>query len=143
MNIVCKEAKSAHDLRAAFPIIHQLRTNLDEQTFIELATEAKEKDGYKIYSLYDDGEIAAVVGFMPRITLYTGRTVMISELVTDSNKRSKGYGQHLLSLVHNWAKENGYKSVSLTSKIGRVDAHRFYEEKMGYVKKSYNFKKKL
>lgn len=77
------------------------------------------------------------------ITLYYGRFVWVCDLVTDNNKRSNGYGDKLLSYVHEWAKENGYQSVALSSGLQRTDAHRFYEEKMGYDKVSYVFKKNL
>ena len=77
------------------------------------------------------------------ITLYYGRFVWVCDLVTDKNKRSNGYGERLLSYVHKWAKENSYENVALSSGLQRADAHRFYEEKMGYDKVSYVFKKTL
>lgn len=77
------------------------------------------------------------------ITLYYGRFVWVCDLVTIKNKRSNGYGEKLLSYVNNWAKENGYDSVALSSGLKRTDAHRFYEEKMGYDKVSYVFKKPM
>jgi len=49
----------------------------------------------------------------------------------------------LYSRVHQWAKENNYNIVSLSSGLQRVDAHRFYEEKMQYDKVSYVFLKRL
>lgn len=86
---------------------------------------------YRLVGLYDKGEIVAVTGFKPMITLYDGRFVWICDLVTDLNIRSKGYGEKLLSFVHQWAKENGYESVAIPSGLKRIDAHRFYEEKNG------------
>ncbi|MED0673986.1 GNAT family N-acetyltransferase [Aneurinibacillus aneurinilyticus] len=55
----------------------------------------------------------------------------------------KGYGEALLNYVHNWSKENGYDIVSLSSGLQRIDAHRFYENKMEYDKVSYVFLKRL
>lgn len=65
------------------------------------------------------------------------------DLVTVVNNRSKGYGKKLLSYVHQWAKENKYESVALSSGLQRTDAHRFYEHKMGYDKVSYVLKTTL
>jgi hypothetical protein len=45
--------------------------------------------------------------------------------------------------VHEWAKENNYESVVLSSGLQRTDAHRFYEDKMDYDKVSYVFKTSL
>jgi GNAT superfamily N-acetyltransferase len=85
----------------------------------------------------------AVTGFMPMITLYNGRFIWVCDLVTDPDQRSKGYGEALLSYVENWAKDNGYNIVSLSSGLQREAAHRFYEEKMEYDKVSYVFLKKV
>ena len=64
-------------------------------------------------------------------------------MVTDTNIRSKGYGEKLLTYVHEWAKENKYESVALSSGLQRTDAHRFYEDRMNYDKVSYVFKTSL
>lgn len=137
------ELQSQKEILEAFPMMNQLRTHLDEKAYLDLVTEAREKDMYRLFALYDQGEIVAVTGFKPMITLYYGRFVWICDLVTDKNKRSNGYGEKLLAYVHEWAKENAYESVALSSGLQRTDAHRFYEEKMDYEKVSYVFKKAL
>ena len=141
--LVIKELQSQEEILHAFPVMNQLRTHLDEKAYLDLVIEAKEKDMYRLFALYDQGEIVAVTGFKPMITLYYGRYVWICDLVTDYYKRSNGYGDKLITYVHEWAKENGYESVALSSGLQRTDAHRFYEEKMDYDKVSYVFKKNL
>ncbi|MBP1916711.1 GNAT superfamily N-acetyltransferase [Lederbergia galactosidilyticus] len=141
--ITISELQSQKEILEAFPVINQLRTHLDEKAYLDLVIEAKEKDMYRLFALYDQEEIVAVTGFKPMITLYYGRFVWVCDLVTDNNKRSNGYGDKLLSYVHEWAKENGYQSVALSSGLQRADAHRFYEGKMDYDKVSYVFKKNL
>lgn len=142
-NLAIKELHSQKEILEAFPVMNQLRTHLHETAYLDLVTEAREKDMYRLFALYNQGEIVAVIGFKPMITLYYGRFVWVCDLVTDSRKRSNGYGEKLLSYVHEWSKENGYESVALSSGIKRVDAHRFYEEKMNYDKVSYVFRKVL
>ncbi|MCZ2260911.1 GNAT family N-acetyltransferase [Sporosarcina sp. G11-34] len=137
------ELQSEKEILKAFPVMNQLRTHLDEKNYLDLVTEAKEKDMYRLFALYDQGEIVAVTGFKPMITLYYGRFVWVCDLVTDKNNRSNGYGEKLLAYVHEWAKENAYESVALSSGLQRTDAHRFYEGKMDYDKVSYVFKKPL
>lgn len=141
--LVIKELQSQEEILQAFPVMNQLRTHLDEKAYLDLVIEAKEKDMYRLFALYDQGEIVAVTGFKPMVTLYYGRYVWICDLVTDYYKRSNGYGDKLITYVHEWAKENGYESVALSSGLQRTDAHRFYEEKMDYDKVSYVFKKNL
>lgn len=141
--LTIKELQSQNEIIAAFPVMKQLRTHLNEKTYLELVLEAKEKDKYKMFALIDGEEIVGVAGFKPMITLYYGRFVWVCDLVTDNNKRSKGYGEKLLTYVHEWAKENNYESVALSSGLQRTDAHRFYENKMDYNKVSYVFKAPL
>lgn len=141
--LIIKELQSQNEILEAFPVMKQLRTHLDEETYIDLVLEAKEKDRYKMFALIDEKEIVAVTGFKPMITLYYGRFVWVCDLVTDTNKRSKGYGKKLLTYVHEWAEENNYESVALSSGLQRTDAHRFYENIMDYDKVSYVFKASL
>ncbi|MFQ3544320.1 GNAT family N-acetyltransferase [Halobacillus rhizosphaerae] len=134
------ELQSHDEILLAFPVMSQLRPHLNESTYLDLVTEAKQRDMYKLFALYDQQEIVAVTGFKPMITLYYGRFVWVCDLVTSERKRSSGYGEKLLTFVHKWAEENGYESVALSSGLNRSEAHRFYEEKMDYDKVSYVFK---
>ncbi|TFD99774.1 GNAT family N-acetyltransferase [Jeotgalibacillus salarius] len=138
-----KECKTNEEMIAAFPVMKQLRTHLNEETYISLVTEARQKDQYRLFALYEGNQIVAVAGFKPMITLYYGRFVWVCDLVTDQAKRSHGYGEKLLNLVHDWSRKEGYERVSLSSGLQRKDAHRFYEDKMDYDKVSYVFKKEL
>ncbi|WP_205137407.1 GNAT family N-acetyltransferase [Virgibacillus halotolerans] len=121
----------------------QLRTHLNKNEYLELVKEAKEVDMYRMIALYHGEKVVAVAGYKPMITLYYGRFVWVCDLVTDELERSKGYGEKLLTYIHNWAEEHDYKSVALSSGLQRIDAHRFYEEKMDYSKVSFVFKKDI
>lgn len=142
-NIFIKELKNEQEWMEAFPVMKQLRTHLVETTFLQYVQEAVQTEDYNVAALYEKDKIVAVTGFMPMFTLYNGRFIWVCELVTDSEHRSKGYGAALLNYVQDWSRENGYKIVSLSSGIQRVDAHRFYENKMEYDKVSYQYLKKL
>lgn len=138
-----KELHSVKEMVEAFPVMNQLRTHLSQQTYLKLVKEAQTKDQYKMAALYDNGKIVAVAGFKPMITLYYGRFVWVCDLVTEEKSRSRGYGKKLLTYVHEWAKENQYESVALSSGLQRTEAHRFYEERMDYDKVSYVFQTSL
>ena len=141
--LMIKELKSHKEIIEAFPIMKKLRTHLDESTYLELVLEAQEVDRYKMLALIDDDKIVAVTGFKHMTTLYYGGFVWVCDLVTDTNIRSKGYGEKLLKYVHEWARENKYESIALSSGLQRTDAHRFYEDRMNNDKVSYVFKTSL
>lgn len=126
----------------AFPVMKQLRTDLTEETYIELLGEMS-KDGYKLFAMYVEDEIVSLVGLSWRINFYNKRHIFIYDLVTDASQRSFGYGEKLLKYIHDWANENGAEYVALESGLQRSDAHRFYEEKLEYDKWCYSFRKTL
>lgn len=141
--LIIKALKSESDILEAFPIMRQLRPHLNEASYLDLVLEAMDKDRYQMLALVEGNEIVAVVGFKAMTTLYYGRFIWICDLVTDANKRSKGYGDKLLSYIHQWGKENNFESVALSSGLQRMEAHKFYEDKMDYSKVSFVFKKSL
>ncbi|UOQ43965.1 GNAT family N-acetyltransferase [Halobacillus salinarum] len=135
-----REIHTMEEIRQAYPVMKQLRSHLLEDEYIELVQEAMDKDMYHMAAVFIEGEISAVTGFKPMITLYYGRFVWVCDLVTDERTRSQGHGGKLLSFVEEWAKLRGYEDIALSSGLQREKAHRFYENKMNYKKVSYVFK---
>ncbi|MFD1389002.1 GNAT family N-acetyltransferase [Oceanobacillus oncorhynchi subsp. oncorhynchi] len=138
-----KELTTEKEWLEAYHVMCQLRTHLDESSYLELVKEAVKVERYHLAALYEGGRMVAVAGFKPMTTLYYGRFVWICDLVTDENSRSKGYGEQLLDFIHQWAKKRRFESVALSSGLQRHSAHRFYEEKMDYSKVSFVFKKEM
>ncbi|MGD7009641.1 GNAT family N-acetyltransferase [Metabacillus sp. 84] len=124
-----------------YPIIKQLRPHLDEITFIDLVALAAREENYRVKLMYSGLEPVAYIGFQPMITLYYGKYIWVSDLAADQNHRSRGFGKRLLEHVEYEAKDNGYEGIALSSNLQRTAAHRFYEEKMGYERSGYTFKK--
>ncbi len=142
MTETIQELTTQEQLKEAFPILNQLRTDLTKDTYLGLLKEMQ-KDGYKLIALYHDGKIASVAGYSWRVNFYNKRHIFIYDLVTDSAQRSFGYGEKLLSYLHSYAKERGAEYVALESGIQRENAHRFYEDKLDYDKWCYSFRKTL
>ncbi|RKL68963.1 GNAT family N-acetyltransferase [Salipaludibacillus neizhouensis] len=138
-----EELKTQEEIESAYPIMSQLRNHLSEKAYVELILEAQIKEQYRLFALYENEKIVAVIGFMPMITLYYGRFIWVCDLVTDETQRSSGFGEELLTFVHDWARKNKYNSVALSSGIDRKDTHRFYEGKMNYKKVSYVYRTTL
>lgn len=47
MSLTIKELQSREEIMSAFPMIKQLRTHLNEGSYLELVIEAREKEDYK------------------------------------------------------------------------------------------------
>lgn len=113
------------ELRAAWPVVKQLRPDLDEDSFVEQALR-QFGGGYMATALYDDGIPRAFAGWRALEMLATGRQVYVDDLVTDETVRSRGYGKALLAWLKVEAKRLGCARLQLDSGTFRKDAHAFY-----------------
>ncbi|MDR7246724.1 GNAT family N-acetyltransferase [Priestia megaterium] len=136
------ELTNQNQFLEAFPILNQLRTDLTEVSYLELLTQMKQ-NGYKLFALYREQSIIVVAGISLQVNFYNKKYVFVYDLITDAAHRSQGYVYRLLSYIDEWAKSNGAQFVALESGIQRIDAHRFYEEKLNYDKWCYSFHKLL
>jgi GNAT superfamily N-acetyltransferase len=136
------ELRGEGELREAFPVVHELRTHLDEATFMD-RVRAMTSAGYRLLALRDGGRIVAVAGIEVAIDLHVGRHVWVHDLVTRADVRSRGYGAALLGHVEELARREGCDTVALNSGVQRRDAHRFYETRMGYLRTAYTFGKRV
>ena len=136
------ELESSAEWREAFPVMQQLRTHLDEETFVESVAEMQ-VDGYRLFALRVAGEIVALAGVRLATNMYYGRHLWVDELVTDESRRSQGYGARLLSFLEDWAADRDCELLALSSGLQRTDAHRFYEETAEMDRRSYIYSQSL
>jgi GNAT superfamily N-acetyltransferase len=134
--------ESEDQFRRAFGVMHELRTHLDEDGYMELLAEMIPQ-GYELYGIEDGGEIRALAGIAERTNFYYGRYIWVFDLITSESARSQGYGEKLLSYIEDLGRERDCDVVALSSGVQRVDAHRFYEDRMTYDRVSYTFRKTL
>ncbi|WP_273125907.1 GNAT family N-acetyltransferase [Metabacillus sp. HB246100] len=137
-----KELTTLLAWKEAFPVMKQLRSDIDETSYLTLLNQMR-NEGYRLFALYVEKEIVALAGFSLKTNFYQSRHVFLYDLITDENHRSKGYGEKLLTFVHKWAKEHGAEYVALESGIHRTEAHRFYQEKFTYDKWCYSFRRRV
>lgn len=137
-----KQLTTKEAWQSVFPLLKQLRTHLDEQQFLTL-TEEMAKEGYMLFAMYEEETAVAVAGIIMRTNYYYGKHIFVYDLVTSQHHRSKGYGEKLMHFIHEYAADNNCQHVALESGLFRKDAHRFYEEKLGYEKFCYSFKKEI
>ena len=142
MTVTIKQLTSQQEWMEAYPVMAQLRTELTLEKYFLLLKEMTQ-DGYLLFALYENMQIVAVAGLSWRVNFYSERHIFVYDLVTDVKYRSRGYGEKLLNYLHQWGKENGAHYIALESGIQRTSAHRFYEDRLGYEKWCYSFRKAL
>lgn len=112
-------------LRAAWPVVRQLRPHLDEDAFVAQALRQFE-GGYRAAALFEDGTPRAYAGWRVVDYLQHGRHAYVDDLVTDADARSRGHGKALLDWLKAEARSLGCRSLQLDSGTQRKDAHAFY-----------------
>lgn len=113
------------DIAACFRVMNQLRPHLRAEDFVA-RVRRQMMDGYRLLAASGEGRVLAVAGFRLLETLAWGRSLYVDDLVTDSEERSKGYGQTLMHWLIQHAIAQGCEELHLDSGVQRFDAHRFY-----------------
>ncbi|WP_157888144.1 GNAT family N-acetyltransferase [Bacillus marinisedimentorum] len=137
-----REITTKDEFRRAFHIMSQLRPHLNMEEYLRML-EKMVSDGYRMFGLYDSDELRALAGTIILTNFYYGKHLWIYDLVTDKEYRSAGYGEELLDHLEKFALSNNCEIIALSSGLKREAAHRFYDQKAGFNRVSYVFKKEM
>lgn len=137
-----KELHSNTDWQKAYPILKTLRADLIEDHFLS-NRESLISNGYTLIGLFDSGELISVAGvdLYPHIT--RGIDCWIHDLATKENLRSNGYGKRLMQYIENWAKSKGCSRLCVHTRVEKISAQNFYEQKLNYKKSAITYYKEL
>jgi GNAT superfamily N-acetyltransferase len=122
---ICEVPPGDPRLAAVFPVMQQLRTELDEPEF-RRRYEAGHPQGYRLAALFDGDECRAAAGYRLFTNLVSGLHMYVDDLVTAEAWRSHGYGRLLNTHLVELARNEGCGSIHLGSGVQRHKAHRFY-----------------
>ena len=122
-------ATSDSDLRAAYPVMRQLRPSLEEEAFVAQARRQLQTQPWRLALLEHEGRVVACAGFRVGEWLSWGRALYVDDLVTDELERSKGHGDALFDWLVATARAEGCETLHLDSGVQRFAAHRFYLRK--------------
>ena len=81
--------------------------------------------------------------FIPNLTGRGALRVKVASVKVGARLRSRGIGARMMAFAEAAARFRGARILELTSNGTREDAHRFYEERMGFRRSSYGFTKRL
>lgn len=132
-----KQLISDAEISKSFDLIKQLVDSIQENTFVAFVRR-KEKMGYKLFALLEDDIIVSVIGIRIYEYFGCGKFLIIDDLITDNNKRSKGYGKVVFEWVKKYAKAKKCNEIHLESGVNRSRAHKFYFDQNMKIM-NYNF----
>jgi GNAT superfamily N-acetyltransferase len=118
-------AQSDTQFLACFPILLQLRPNLQQETFLAQVRQ-QQQQGYQLAFLELENQLVAVAGFHISECFAWGKFLYVYDLVVRESDRSQGSGQQMFAWLTEFAKTQGCQQLHLDSGVQRFDAHRFY-----------------
>lgn len=121
-----KIATSIQEISDCFPVMQELRSSLDLDSFISQVQRQQQQFNYQLAYLQVDGSIQAVAGFRISESLAWGKFLYVDDLVSSSSSRSQGYGSKLFDWLADYARTNHCQQLTLDSGVQRFAAHRFY-----------------
>ena len=126
-----KFATNRAEVEACATAIRLLRTHLSEEEIIDRVLAQQASDGFQLLYVEENQKGVCFLGFRTLNMLYSGKTLYIDDLATLPEAQGKGYAGLLLDYIIEYAKRNGYETVSLDSGCSeaRYDAHRLYLNK--------------
>ena len=93
--VAAPDIRAADDpatLRAAWPVVAQLRPHLDEGAFLAQALR-QQAEGWRATVLLEGGVVRAFAGWRVQEFLVHGRHLYVDDLVTDATARGRGHGR--------------------------------------------------
>ena len=124
---------------ATHPVMHQLRPHLSADDYLQRVRRMMQTDGYPLAAAADDdGVPRGVAGYRFIEMLYCGKILVVDDLVTDEDTRSRGFGKQLLDWLVELARKRGCEQLHLDSGVQRHRAHRFYFRE-GLVVNAFHF----
>jgi GNAT superfamily N-acetyltransferase len=111
------------EIRRCYPVMQQLRPTLAIAPFVR---HVLEQEHYHLAYLAVNGDIVSIAGFRWGVSFSWGRYLYVEDFVTDSVRRSRGYGKQLLDWLKRYARQHQCDSLHLDSGMMREAAHQFY-----------------
>lgn len=137
------ELTTDEEFQRAYPVMNELRTHFMSVEEYESQLTEMRSDGYRMFALEEEGTYVALAGVALRTNFYYNKYLYVYDLITSETERSTGHGKRMIDHLEQLARTEGCQTIALSSGLQRVEAHRFYEEKVGFERVSYVFKKTL
>jgi GNAT superfamily N-acetyltransferase len=136
-----RELSTAQELETVFPVLKELRTDLDFDRFMTLYRAARDADRFTVLGYFEDGRAVALMGYRILYDLVHGKHLYVDELVVTEKLRSRGLGSKLLKRAEEIAKREGCDGLRLCTGVDNLPGRRFYERE-GWAPRALAFKKK-
>jgi GNAT superfamily N-acetyltransferase len=139
---VIETAVTDEQILSTHSLMKQLRPNIQESDYLRIVKMQREKSGYQLATLTENGQLVCLAGLRISHSLAWGKYLYVDDLVTDEQQRSQGDGKVMIDWLVEYARKNQCTELHLDSGVQRHEAHRFYlRERMDIT--CYHFRRSL
>jgi GNAT superfamily N-acetyltransferase len=142
MPLTMRKIADPEDFKLVYPIIKELRPNLEYADFLSLSEAAADRDDYQIVADFDGNSCIGAMGYRILFDFVHGKHLYIDDLVVTQSRRSEGVGERLLRYAEDKARELGCKGLRLCTGIDNEGGKKFYE-RHGWAARAFAYKKRL
>jgi len=121
-----RHAETDDELRACFPVMHQLRPHLADDADMLARLRRMRADGYRLLAAWQDGQPIALAGYRLQENLIYGRFLYVDDLVVTQAQRGGRWGERLLAETERIARDAGCARLVLDTGLANALAQRFY-----------------
>ena len=120
------------DLAAVRGLLDQLGYDVEADEVSRRFTAVDESGSQALAVAESGGDVVGFLHVFGRPALEKPPEAVVQAMAVDRATRRHGIGRALLAFAERWARERGFRSVTLGSEVGRADAHAFYT-RLGYA----------
>ncbi len=140
--ISVRHAATEEDLRLCWPVMRELRPQLDSADVMIERINRMSQQGYRLLALWDGADVMAIGGYRVQENLIYGRFLYLDDLVTRASARGERWGERVIVEVSRLAKQAGCAKLVLDTGLSNALAQRFYF-RQGLLSSAMRFSKSL
>lgn len=125
-NLILRHAETEADIRACFPVMRQLRPQLQTPEDLLANVTLQGEQGYRLLAVWDDGKPVALAGYRRLDNMIHGRFLYVDDLVTDAEGRGQRHGERLLQALGELGRAESCQQLVLDTALANALAQRFY-----------------
>ena len=129
------------DLPTILPLVQVLNPVLEAGLLASRLTEMT-RQGYQCAGAYFGEKLVGICGLRVATRFYCGKYIEPDNVVVDTEYRSLGVGQALMSWVYDYGRSLGCEVSELNSYVVSSRAHKFYFNE-GFAVLGFHFQKRL
>jgi ribosomal protein S18 acetylase RimI-like enzyme len=125
-DIVLRHAETDDELRACFPVMRELRPQLQSESDLVDRVKRMRNEDYRLIAVWRLGQAIALAGYRLQENLVYGRFLYVDDLVVTKGSRGRRWGERLLQELGVIAHREGCAKLVLDTAMSNALAQRFY-----------------